>query len=261
MFQEVDLNRADPSPLPRRLAEVASWNLLVQIVRRRPTTFWLRVTHPIEGMPYDCLRLCPLDDLGGYPFLEVNRSGVNAQWARELGGSEGLAPWTTALGNRHEAEAWAAEKAEEWGGPRLIETESPTHQWILQRERDLGLAPPRHLPPSTPSSLTLRWIASFLSLNVGSEQPWYAYTGGHDLTERLADLHPNHREWQASHPLEGQRRLVWLLVYGGEARARLALSAEGDLWTPREHFKLQTIHRPGAPISALLLSTAMDQLP
>lgn len=260
LFHLVDLDRADSAPLPRRLAEVASWNLLVELVRRHPSKFWLRVTHPMEGLPYDCLQLCRLDRPSGYPFLEVNRTGVNARWALATG-EQSVTPWTTAMGNRHEAEAWAAERAMEWGGPRLIDTTSPTREWILQRERDLGLTPPHGLPPSTPSSLALRWIAKFLSVNVGSEQPWYAYTGGRDLMDRLGDLHPNHREWRAEHVHDWQRDWIWLLIYGGEARARVALSAQGDLWTREQHFRLKSLHTSGAPITALLLHTVSDLLP
>lgn len=263
IFRDVNLNLDGEAPLPRRLAEVVSWNLLLEIVRRHPDRFWLRVTHPIEGLPYDCLQLCPLDDPTGYPFLEVNRTGTDARWSCEPSDPESVTPWTTSMADRHEAEAWAAEMSVIWsgGGPRLFETPSPNRRWLLERERDLGLEPPRRLPASTPSSLALRWIAKFLSVNVGSEQPWYAYTGGHDLTERLADLHANHREWQAQHVHEWQKQWIWLLIYGGEDRARIALSAQGDLWTTDRHFKLHSLHQSGRPITSLLVRTAPHELP
>lgn len=137
----------------------------------------------------------------------------------------------------------------------------PIRQWIARREQDLGLEPPTNgLPASTPSSLALRWIAQFLAIQLASEFPWYTYSGTSDLTERSADLHLHHREWQASHP-DSERARVWLLIRGGDDRATFGLSDEGDLWTHDRHVRLAEEHRSGASMTELVVKTAGKDLP
>lgn len=250
-----DEENFSPPQFPRRLAEVTAWRLLTEMVRRHPGQLWIRHA-PLDGMPYDCLALCDSRTLKG--LLLVNRIGTGAT----VGEGGRVVRWTSAWGDLTESEAsvayWSA------GSPDsnpFKQVEMPIRQWIARRELELGLVPPsKGLPASTPGTLTLRWIAQFLAVQLASEYPWYTYSGGHDLTERTADLHPHHREWQAAHSDEDHPR-VWLLIRGGEDRARYALSDGGDLWTRTDHFHLPKVHRPGAGMTQLLARTVGDELP
>lgn len=252
-----DEENYSPPQLPRRLAEVTSWRLLTELVRRHPDRFWIRAAWPIRGQPYDCLALCDRTTLGS--LLYVNRTGTGAKVNTDGGG---VVRWTSAWGDLVDAEASAAYWCARSSEPNPFETgEMPIRQWLTRREHELGLEPPRHgLPASSPSSLALRWIAQFLAVQLASEYPWYAYSGGRDLTARLADLHPHHREWQAAHSDEDRPR-VWLLTRAGEGRAQYALSDDGDLWTRTRHFQLPKVHKPGAGMTQLLVKTIGGDLP
>lgn len=253
-----DEEHFSPPQFPRRLAEVTAWRLLTEMVRRHPERLWIRDAWPIEGVPYDCLALC--DRVTLQSLLYVNRTGTGASVNTEHGP---VVRWTTSWGDLVESEAsisyWAAGSSE----PNPFnQVEMPIRQWIARREFDLGLEPPQGgLPASTPGSLALRWIAQFLAVQLASEYPWYSYSGGHDLTERSADLHPHHREWQAAHAHDADRPRVWLLVRAGEDRARFGLSDAGDLWTRTSHFQLPREHKPGAGMTQLLARTVGDELP
>ncbi|TWE10465.1 hypothetical protein [Rudaeicoccus suwonensis] len=246
-----------PSQFPRRLAEVTAWRLLTEMVRRHPGRFWIRDAWPIDGVPYDCLALCDRATLKS--VLYVNRTGTGASVNTEGGP---VVRWTSAWGDLVESEASTAYRSAESSDPNPFKAvEMPIRQWIWRREIDLGLMPPSNgLPASTPSSLSLRWIAQFLAVQMASEYPWYSYSGSHDLTERTADLHPHHREWQAAHSDEDRPR-VWLLIRGGEDRARYALSDDGDLWTRTEHFQLSRERKSGAGMTRLLVQTIGPDLP
>lgn len=246
-------------PLPRRVAEVLSWGLLVQLVRRHPNRFWLRTTYPIEGLPYDCLALCPQKEPASRSYLAVNRTGVNASLSK-ADGDESVTPWVTAWANRHEAESIAFLGDPTWG-PQA--SPAPHRTWILEREHDLGLkAPAGGLPPSSPASLSLRWIAQFLALQITSEQPWYAYSADvFGRSDRVGQLHPHHREWQAQHPGPENACRTWLLIRGGDTHATFGLSADGDLWTPEKHVQLPQVHKSGQPATRLVVETAGQSLP
>jgi len=244
-----------PPQFPRRLAEVTAWRLLTEMVRRHPERLWIRHA-PLEGMPYDCLALCDRTTLKG--LLLVNRMGTGASVTED----GPAVRWTSAWGDLVDSEAsvayWSVGSPESNPFNRVA---MPIRQWIARRESELGLVPPRNnLPASTPSSLALRWIAQFLAVQLASEFPWYSYSGGHDLTERTADLHPHHREWQAAHSAEDHPR-VWLLIRGGEDRARYAVSDTGDLWTQTDHFQLSREHQSGAGMTQLLVKTIGTDLP
>lgn len=259
--RSMDAEAEQLHPLPRRVAEVLSWGLLVQLIRRHPTQFWLRTTYPMEGIPYDCLTLCPRKDPTNHTYLEVNRTGVNARiWLAN--GETLIVPWVAAWANRHEAESIAFLRATDfWDPPQDIQ--APNRVWILERERELGLeAPVGGLPPSSPASLALRWIAQFLAIQLTSEQPWYAYSADvAGLSERGSRLHPHHREWQAQHPEPEGACLAWLLIRGGDTHATFGLSADGDLWTPEQHVHLPRVHRSGEPVTRFVIETAGRSLP
>ena len=134
--------------VPTQLAHVLTWQLAAQLVRRHPEDLWVINTHPLDGF-YDCLGICDLQTKGDRLLAHLNRRG------------SGLAlPDGTV---RRWTRGWE---------------EDDPRPWILRLEDRLGLTPPRgQLPPSTPSSLAVRWIAQLLSIQLSGRDRWFV-TGG-----------------------------------------------------------------------------------
>jgi hypothetical protein len=134
--------------MPIAAADPLTWRLAVELVRRHPEELWILRTFPMGGR-YDCLSIRRLPDVLHSPSIAINRNGthVNANWFAGFDGSEHegvLLSW----GNGYAAE-----------DPRA---------WIVELERAAGLGTPAgRLPPSTKSSLVIRWIGAFLTMQTG----------------------------------------------------------------------------------------------
>lgn len=63
----------------RAMREAASWTLAAEMVRRNPGRLFITTSIPIEGVPYDCLRLCRLD-IGGWMDLNRFTTGSAIRW-------------------------------------------------------------------------------------------------------------------------------------------------------------------------------------
>lgn len=258
MRWDVDDQNESPESFPNRISEVTAWRLLSEMVRRHPRHFWIRSAWPVEGLPYDCLCLCDRKTL--LPVLMVNRTGSGALVNRSPD-DQIVMRWTSAWKPTQEAESakglWPILNPTAEAGS--LAWDSPMIEWIRLRELDLSLAPPTHgLPPSTSSSLALRWVAQFLCIQFGSRRAWYSYCG-RDLQGIDMGLHEGHEQWIRQHGEEDLGRL-WYLVEGGQRKPTFAVSADGDLWSRDAHWRLQDEHVPKESMTALILRTAGDHL-
>lgn len=139
------------------LAEVLSWRLVAELCRRFPDRFHVIETHPCDGQ-YDCLSLVTC---GPRPtnVLDVNRPGGVHLHAAATGGESS---WS-----------WS-----DWS-PRLI---SGGREFLDEVCQSLRLEVPQRLPPSTPSTVTYRFVAEFLTHSVGRLETWECRNGFFDTS-------------------------------------------------------------------------------
>jgi hypothetical protein len=235
--------------MPFAAADPLSWRLAVELVRRHPEELWILRTFPMDGM-YDCLSIRRLPDVLYSPSIAVNRNGthVKVDW---LGRSDGA---------QHEGVLLS------WGNGYAAED---PREWIVELEEGAGLDPPgAGLPPSTRSSLALRWIAAFLAMQTGSRPRWSAWNDWAELDlgqpPASFDAIPAAGEWLRARTPEAAA-LVWFVgtMEGDQRRPELALSVDGDLWRQdREAIDLPEAYRSaGSSLASLVLTTAGDLLP
>ena len=170
VFEETEEpNASDPCEehvhvaMPFAAADPLTWRLAVELVRRHPEELWIIRTFPLDGF-YDCLSIRRLPDpLLSSGSIEINRNGshVKVGW----------------LGNPDDASE--GEPLLSWGDSYA---EPDPRTWLRILEATAGLLPPRkRLPPSTPSSLALRWVATFLSMQTGSRPRWTAWNDWNEV--------------------------------------------------------------------------------
>jgi len=134
--------------MPFSVGEPLTWRLAVELVRRHPDELWLVRTYPMDGQ-YDCLTVRRLAAPMIGPSIQLNRLGthVSIDWF----GPKQHAPANIPIAS--------------WGDP-LLDTDPL--QWSRMVEQLAGLDSTRSMPPSTPSSIALRWITAFLTAQIGS---------------------------------------------------------------------------------------------
>lgn len=261
----VDPETEEPGPfemekygaMPFAGADVLIWRLVTELVRRHPGDLWPVRTFPIDGVPYDCLTVRKLATPWTGPEIAFNRHGTHMRVERfdvdpPLDGT--VLPWPNAFNETQQL------------GPR---------EWLRWLEGKAGLAPPQGpLPPSTPSSLAIRWISHFLAMQLGSRRRWTAWTQWHPTAEDYASSFnaiPAAGVWARERG--GPCPQAWLWFIGTARRGyetphdlslkpTFVLSAGGDVWTRSGgHHQLQHLHRPGRSITELVQRTAGDVLP
>lgn len=234
--------------LPFHIADAVSWRMVAELVRRHPDTLWVLRTFPFDGH-YDCLtvvrRSTPLD----WPAIRFNRRGSHADFGwfgtgvPPAAAEESLIRWTDYL-NAEDPRDWLVELEERVGLPRPIG----------QRQSS-----------STPSSLAVRWVAQFLSAQVGSRPRWTAWTVIDPAASGFAysfDALPGPGRWveQQGDDLAAVHGIWFLGTHDGTPH--LALSWAGDLWTANgEHLQLGDERRPGESMTSLVARTAGHYLP
>lgn len=234
---------------PFALADTATWQLAVELVRRHPDELWVIRTHPMDGH-YDCLSVRRLGDVLGSPSVAINRNGTHVKIDRfdgEAGSAESpLMSW---------GDAFAA------ADPR---------DWIRNLERAAGLRPPtRGLPPSTRSSIALRWIGMFLRIHLGSRERWTAWNDWSeiDFDESPTDFDaiPAARHWLRAQNDPGAAAHVWFVGVdeNGDKNISFALNSSGTLWSATgESVDLLDAYRScRSSMWRLLAETAADLLP
>lgn len=233
--------------VPFASADPLTWRLAVELVRRHPKDLWILRTFPMNF--YDCLAIRKLPDVLKSPTINLNRAGTSVLIDRFDG-----------VGNDVEI------PLKRW--PDAYAAEDP-RSWIVEVEAAAGLVPPMGgLPPSTRSSIVLRWIAAFLAMQIGSRPRWSAWN---DWAALESEGHPESfeavpaaAEWVRSRATPEAGVLVWFIGVGGNnGTAKLALSVDGDLWRPgRRPIDLYERYRSGgSSLTSLVVATAGSLLP
>lgn len=236
--------------MPLAAADALTWRLAVELVRRHPEELWILRTFPMDGM-YDCLSIRRLPDVLASPTIAFNRLGthVNVGW---LGSAD----------EPHEETGLMS-----WGNPYA---DDDPRAWIRAVEKAAGLAAPvGGLPPSTRSSLPLRWIGAFLASTAGSRPRWSAWNDWAELDygdrPTSFDAIPDAAEWLRARGTKEAAALVWFVgsADGGKPTPALALSVDGHLWrADRPAIDLMQVYRAGQrTLTTLLQNTAGDLLP
>lgn len=257
-LEPIDEAEIEPDPcaehvhvsMPLAAADALTWRLAVELVRRHPEELWILRTFPMDGQ-YDCLSIRRLPDVLASPSIAINRLGTHVQVG-----------WLGSADEPHEENGLMS-----WGNPYR---DDDPRKWIREVEKSAGLVPPeRGLPPSTRSSLALRWIGAFLAANAGTRPRWSAWNEWAELDygARPAsfDAIPDAAEWLRSRGTKEAAALVWFVGRTEEAKQEpaLALSVEGLLWRPELTAidLMQAYRTANRSVSALLQSTAGDLLP
>lgn len=208
--------------VPEHLADTLTWALAAQLVRRHPETLWAVNTHPLDGF-YNCLAICDTKAEGRTIVAQMNRRGTS------LALPDGVL----------------------WHWTRGWETDDP-RTWVLKVEQQLGLHPPTGgLPASSPSSLVVRWISQFMSMQLGARDRW-STAGG--LPE--SDLLSSFRGLDGGLSQDDWR--YWTLTSGaqGKPAAQIVLSIEGILYArDQDPIHLVDRHSSGGSIAMLVLDT------
>lgn len=235
------------APFP--IADVATWQLAVELVRRHPADLWIIRTYPMDGH-YDCLSIRRADDILGSPGIALNRNGTHVNVVRLDG----------ATGNDAPSMSWGDGFAA--ADPR---------DWVRELESATGLrAPVSGLPPSTRSSITLRWIGGFLRFQLGSRQRWTAWNDWSEVdygeTALDFDAIPAARQWLRDRGRPEAAAEVWFVgtePRPGERQVQFALNSAGTLWTAtgEEVDLLAAYRRAGSSMTQLLVATASATLP
>ena len=143
-------------------------------------------------------------------------------------------------------------------------------EWLEQVEKTAGLPPPHTtLPPSTSSSLSMRWIAAFLAMQAGSRPRWSAWNDWSevDMGSHPADFDkiPDAAKWLRSRGAgAAAARVLFVGTYDGSTREpRFALSAEGHLWrADAEPVELRRLYETsGRQLFRTVVETATPYLP
>jgi len=171
--------------ISRQLEEVLSWRFVTELWRRFPMRFTLIEAHPGGGQ-YDWLALVTKDQTPQFA-IDVNRGEGNVHLHKEeFGLGDGIIVHPD----------WA---------DRMLH--SSPDDFLDDISHEVGLAPPRKLPPSTSETIVYRFISDFLTHSIGRLESWecrngYADTSGygggkrHSLFEKFPSL------CKADHPVK-----------------------------------------------------------
>lgn len=133
----------------RSVREAASWSLAAEMVRRHPGRFLLATSSPMEGLTYDCLRLCRLD-IGSW--AEINRFATGSAQR-----------WNSAAPN--DRPVWFG-LLTEW-----MDTDD-RRAMVASVEAWLELPSSLPCPPAPRRDLTYRVIAGFLTAKAFEQERW-----------------------------------------------------------------------------------------
>jgi hypothetical protein len=132
----------------RSMREAASWSLAAEMVRRHPGRLCIVTSVPIEGVPYDCLRICRPD---------IDRC---ADLNRFTTGS---------------ASGWTSQEHDAWVADRLLSVWMSTddrRSLAASVEAWLELPGTRRVPAAPRRDLTYRAIAAFLTSRIFDQERW-----------------------------------------------------------------------------------------
>lgn len=143
--------------VPRHYAEMASWQVAAELVRRHPEKFVVIETHPGGGQ-YDCLSIYERRGDGDGPkfpnFAHLNRIPRGHITSRGWGVEADRLNWVD-----------------------VLFADDLRNEVIIPLEDYGAITSPSHSPPTTPSSIGVRLIAEVLSLRVATRKPLTALNG------------------------------------------------------------------------------------
>ena len=229
--------------LDQQLEEALSWRLVTELWRRYPDRFVLIETHPGGGQ-YDCLSLMESDD-GFHSNLDVNRGGGSVHLHR------GPTP-----------RSWP-----DWTGRMLTDP----LRFLDEIGDAIGIAVPKSLPRSTPTTISFRYICEFLTHAVGRLERWECRNGFCDTSgygggkreewfNRFPGIEgePPPKEW-AGEELDGAYRYWFLLK---EAEPAICLDTDGRLYKlDGSVLDLTVIYTKYKRVWPVIAETAMELLP
>lgn len=236
--------------MPFAAADALTWRLASELVRRHPEDLWVIRTFPLDGF-YDCLSIRRLPDpLTSPASIEINRRGTHVKvgWFGQPQSASDNEPFLS------------------WGDAYA---QPDPRDWLKRLEESAGLEAPRStLPPSTPSSLAVRWIALFLAMQAGSRPRWTAWNDWSevDFGSPPADFEkiPRAGKWLRSHGGgSAAARVLFVGTYEGSTRQpHIALSVEGNLWqSNNETVELPRVYAAtGRRLATTVVETAAEFL-
>lgn len=225
---------------PFSVAEVLTWRVAVEIVRRHPDRLWVVQTYPMDF--YDALTIRPLRALKTAPGIDLNRLGAHMRVG-----------WFGQPGDPRQPDAPILS----WGN---LFGDGDARDWLRHIDELAGLPASTHkLPASTPSSIALRWISAFLSTQLASRPRWRAHNTWFDgdPQQYLAEFPAAARFAEMWGP-SGTAH-VWILRTDDGSRTA-AVCADGTLHLPgREPTDLTSAYRAhGSSILGLLGATGAE---
>lgn len=230
--------------VPFVVADAMTWQLAVELVRRHPADLWVIRTFPMDGH-YDCLSVRRLGDVLTSPSVAINRHGSHVKVDR--------------LSDAHIDEELPLLS---WGDAFAM---ADPRDWIRRVEDAAGLRPTRTgLPPSTRSSIALRWVGMLLRMQVGGRERWTAWNDWSqvDWGEPATDFDavPEARDWLRTRKDHRAAAHVWFVGTdnGDDRRIHFAVNSEGTLWPASgKPVDLMAAYRGnGSSISRLVIETA-----
>ena len=238
----------------RAFREAASWRLAANLIRRHPRELLCLETHPGGGQ-YDCLTLVARNDQSSIHTTQLNREGSLAIHTKN-GGADAL---------RNES-IWAD----------LART-SDLASIVNEIERHAGLAMPSSTPAATDYSVSIRFIAAFLSHSSIGRLRWEARSGyvdtsgyGGGVRREWFDMFPGAAERLRSREREDflsePAYRFWFLVETddeGQSRPRLAIEAtHSTAWDESDvRYDLMDLYRTRRRIWNVVSQVADDLLP
>jgi hypothetical protein len=234
--------------VPFAAADALTWQLAVELVRRHPEDLWIIRTYPFDGA-YDCLSIRRLPDVLTSRSIAINRRGTHVQVGDLSGRQEEL-----------------EQPLLSWGDPYAQPDPS---RWLRSLEAAARLDPPADpLPPSTRSSIALRWIACFLRMQLGSRTAWSAWNDWSqvDWGDHPADFDaiPPAAAWLRAKDDPQAAALVWFLGVRDDERRhpKLAINVDGTLmWADGTSVDLLREYQKSRSITKLVMETAASLLP
>lgn len=226
----------------RQLEEVYSWRLMTEIWRRFPDRFRLAETHPGGGQ-YDCLSLIDLRP-ETKSSLDINRGG-------SLHVHHGDAP-----------QSWP-----DW----IQRSQTDTVGFLNEVCRSLGMASPKSLPSSTPTTITYRFISEFLTHAIGRLETWECRSGFCDTSgygggprKEWFDVFPSIRAAPPPSAMVKTRLPAecgyWFLVK--DSQPQLCLDTDGRAFKKSgDVVELPAIYARHKRIWTLIAETAIELLP
>jgi hypothetical protein len=225
-----------------QLAECISWRLVTELWRRFPDRYVLLETHPGGGQ-YDCLCLAECHSVIR-PVVDVNRQG------------------STHVHTDGVLRSWP-----DWCDRMLMDSIG----FLDEITCVLDLATPAPLPPSTPSTIALRFISEFLTHAVGRLDHWECRNGFYDTS---GDLGGPRNQWfchfpgmALDHPPNRLRetRLApaygyWFLLKSGEPLIGFDVDGRLHLRSGQSH-DLATSYARNRAIWPLIAESVLEYLP